>query len=157
MIVLVKINHPHFTYHPPQGLLYIANALKKADFEVKIFHIRPEEVAQYAQQIVDLKPLFVGFSVFTGEAMRSYAWLCRKIKSLCAAPIVWGNAHPTLLPEQCLSEDYIDIVVRGEGEVTAVELAQSLAAGTGRLKDIKGIGFKNADGSIVINPESPFI
>lgn len=157
MIVLVKINHPRYTYHPPQGLLYIANALKDAGFAVKIFHIRPEEVSEYAQKIVDLQPLFVGFSVFTGEAMRSYAWLCRKIKSLSSTTIVWGNAHPTLIPEQCLNEDYIDIVVMGEGEITVVELASSFKTGTPELKAIKGIGFKDANKDVVINPERPFI
>lgn len=157
MIVLIKINHPEATYHPPLGLLYVANALKKNGFNVKILHIPSNKVSDYVQEVVDLQPLFVGFSVFTGEAMRDYAWLSRKIKSLSPSPIVWGNAHPSLLPEQCLSEDYIDIVVRGEGEITAVELAKSLETGIPELKNIKGIGFKDTNGNVVINPERPLL
>ncbi|MFC1866766.1 B12-binding domain-containing radical SAM protein [Thermodesulfobacteriota bacterium] len=157
MIVLIKINHPDYTYHPPLGLLYVANALIKSGFDVKIFHIPANNVSDYVQKIVELRPMFVGFSVFTGEAMRSYAWLCRKIKSLSDVPIVWGNAHPSLMPEQCLKEDYIDIVVIGEGEITAVELAKSLKTGIPELKDIKGIGFKDDNGNVVINEARPFL
>lgn len=157
MIVLIKINHPQFTFHPPLGLLYVANALKKNGFDAKIFHIPSDKLSMYVPQIVELYPLFVGFSVFTGEAMRDYAWLCKSIKSLSSAPIVWGNAHPSLLPAQCLKEEYIDIVVMGEGELTAVELARSIDSGDPQLKDIKGIGFKDPEGNVVINPERPFI
>jgi len=158
MIVLVKINHPRYTFHPPQGLLYIADSLRKSGYDVKIFHINPNEVTDSViAEIVGLKPLYVGCSVFTGEMMRSYARLCREIKSSSQIPIVWGNAHPSMLPEDCLKEDYIDFVVIGEGEITSVELADSLQKGTPQLKDIRGLGFTDDSGNIIINPRRPFI
>jgi radical SAM superfamily enzyme YgiQ (UPF0313 family) len=158
MIVLIKINHPHYTFHPPQGLLYIADSLRKNGYEVRIFHINPNELTDsLIAEIVRLKPLYVGCSVFTGEMMRSYSRLCRKIKSSSQTPIVWGNAHPSMLPEDCLKEDYIDFVVIGEGEITSVELANYLQNGTPQLKDIQGLGFTDNSGNIIINPRKPFI
>ena len=38
--------------------------------------------------------------------------------------MVFGGWHPTLLPEQTLREDFVDVVVRGQGEVTLLELAE---------------------------------
>ncbi len=158
MIVLVKINHPRYTYHPPQGLLYIADSLRKNGYDVKIFHVNPDEVTDsLISKIIGLKPVYVGFSVFTGEMMRTYARLCRKIKSSSKIPVVWGNAHPSMLPEECLKEDYIDFVVIGEGEITSVELANYLQKGTPELKDILGLGFTDINGNIIINPRRPFI
>jgi anaerobic magnesium-protoporphyrin IX monomethyl ester cyclase len=41
-------------------------------------------------------------------------------------PIIFGGWHPTLLPDETLSEPFVDIVVRGQGEVTLVEVAEAL-------------------------------
>lgn len=53
--------------------------------------------------------------------------------------IVWGGMHPSLVPQQCLKDDFVDIVVIGEGEETAVDLAYSLKDGL-KLENVKGIG-----------------
>ena len=38
--------------------------------------------------------------------------------------IVFGGTHPTIMPKQTLENKYVDIVVRGEGEETILELAK---------------------------------
>ena len=43
-------------------------------------------------------------------------------------PIVWGGYFPTLYPAVALNSDYVDYVVRGQGEDTFVELLEALAA-----------------------------
>jgi anaerobic magnesium-protoporphyrin IX monomethyl ester cyclase len=156
IVILVKINKPEFMHIPPLGLLYVGDALKKAGFEVKLFHIKTSEVEEYAGRIIDLKPLFVAFSVFTGDEMGSYIKASKYIKARSDVPTVWGNAHPSLLPEQCLGEDYIDFVIIGEGEITSVELARALRNG-GQFSQIKGLGYKDAAGNIRINERREFI
>lgn len=156
-IELVKINHKEFSFHPPMGLMYIANSLIKNGFDVKIYHIDSNMVEKYVDEIIRKNPIFVGFSVFTGEAMRSYALMSRLIKEKSKIPVVWGNAHPTLLPEQCLGEDYIDFIVMGEGEITSVELANAINDGQGRYSQILGLGYKDNNGNIHINNPRPFI
>ena len=42
--------------------------------------------------------------------------------------MVFGGWHPTLCPESTLREPYVDVVVRGQGEITIVELANALAS-----------------------------
>ncbi|MDI6642006.1 MAG: radical SAM protein, partial [Elusimicrobiota bacterium] len=66
-----------------------------------------------------------------------------------------GGVHATLLPEQTVAHPNVDIVVRGEGDITAVELTNALETGNS-LSNVKGITYKN-DGDIVSNPNRPFM
>ena len=142
--------------HPPLGLLYLGGSLRKANFPVKIFHILPTEINKSALEIINQKPLFVGFSVMTGIPAYYAVQMSKLIKKLDPKiPIIWGGHHPTLTAKECLNEDYIDIVVRGEGEETIVELANALKEGKD-LKSILGIGYKK-NGKVIINPSRPRI
>ena len=155
MIALVKINNQAHSTNPPLGLLYVGNALKQAGYDVKIYHITDNEIDKYSKTIVDKKPLFVGFSVFTAGMMRKHADMCKQIKTLDKdIKIIWGNAHPSLLPEQCLNEKYIDYICVGEGEETIVEFAEALE-GKRDLESVLGIGYK--DQKVHINERRPFI
>lgn len=155
MIILVKISLPNFIDIPPLGLLYVGDALQKAGYEVEVLHISTEDICKYSKKIIEKNPLFVGFSVFTGETMREYAKMSHDIKDTSNIPVVWGNAHPSLIPKQCLEESYIDFVVIGEGEVTSVELAEAIE-GKKKISEVKGIGYKE-NGIININERRPFI
>ena len=59
--------------------------------------------------------------------------------------VIVGADHPTVFPERVLGDPNIDIVVRGEGERTIVELAHALEEGRG-LIDIAGIVYKEKGG-----------
>ncbi len=93
----------------------------------------------------------IGFSVMTaqiGAALR----LTRQIKKLYPDKfIVWGGAHATLFPEQCLQENSIDFAISGDGEDALTSLSTSLENGDGNFRDIPGLGFRD-NGSIVLNP-----
>lgn len=66
-------------------------------------------------------------------------------------PIIWGGYHPSILPEQTSSDRYVDAVVRGQGELTLLELAGRLSQGED-YTDIEGITFTR-DGETVTNPD----
>jgi len=154
MIALVQINSPDYRYtFPPFGLLFVGYALKKAGYDVKIFHCTPEEISNVAKHIVKKDPIFVGFSVIIGKQTKFSADMSKLIKSMSDVPIVWGGPYPTLSMEQCLSESYIDIVVLGEGEETAVDLAKALEKGKD-LKNVKGIGYKKGNNIVVTKPRA---
>ena len=57
-------------------------------------------------------------------------------------PIIFGGWHPTLLPDETLSEPFVDVVVRGQGEVTLVEVAEALLAKRS-LDMIPGVSWKS--------------
>ncbi len=143
----------------PLGPLQVGSALKKAGYDVEIIHCTQEDIDKEAEKILEEEPLFVGFSVITGIQTLHSAIMSKRIKEKSSTPIIWGGIHPSLLPEMCLKEDYIDIVVIGEGEETIVELADRLKSKQ-PVNDIKGIGYKGReDGKITynLNPPRPFI
>ena len=57
-------------------------------------------------------------------------------------PVIFGGWHPSLLPDQTLSETFVDMVVRGQGEITIVEVAQALSHKK-PLNNIAGLSWKN--------------
>jgi radical SAM superfamily enzyme YgiQ (UPF0313 family) len=61
--------------------------------------------------------------------------------------IVVGEPHPTALPEKTVKEPFFDIAVRGEGEMTMLELIKAIEKGRD-LKKVKGITYKS-NGEIV--------
>jgi len=67
-----------------------------------------------------------------------------------------GGPHATFADKQILTEEpAVDIVVRGEGEETLLELAQH-SPKLDKLQEIRGITFRNKD-QIVQTPDRPFI
>jgi radical SAM superfamily enzyme YgiQ (UPF0313 family) len=126
---------------PPLGLLYLATALKKSGIESKIIHRNVREIDNIIKEVNEYKPDLIGMSVFTGYNNIKYVELSQVFKKE-GYKIVWGNAHPSLLPEQVLKEDFVDFVVIGEGEITIVELVHKLDD-ENELAGILGLGFKN--------------
>jgi len=141
---------------PPYGILYVGSSLKRAGYNVVLHHIPSSLIREEARKIADEKPLFAGFSVFTGFPASASVKMSEMLKAINPdIPIVWGGVHPSAMPEQCLKEKSIDYVVMGEGEETAVELAECIEKCSG-FSDIKGLGWKH-EGRIFINPPRPFI
>jgi len=142
--------------NPPLGLLYVGDALKKAGYEVRLYHICEDRIHDHVREIAGMKPIWVGFSVNTGWSMKAALEMSREIKKYGDVPVVWGNAHPTFMPEQCLNEQAVDFVVMGEGEVTAVELTRTIENGGG-YESVKGIGYRDHQGMIQINERRELI
>lgn len=160
-LVKPETDRRDFFMAPPLGILYMAAALERSGHEVRLVHERftPEVEERIVREIVAADPLLVGISTFTGPSLQPSLNLTRRIKASSSAPVVWGGLHATMLPEQTLEEDAIDLAVRGEGEETVVRLAELLSAGQGtteRFRQVPGLVFR--DGSrIQVNAPPPFI
>jgi radical SAM superfamily enzyme YgiQ (UPF0313 family) len=84
----------------------------------------------------------LAISLVTGPMIRETVEIARAVKSWKRDfPIVLGGWHPSLLPKQTLESPYIDIVVRGQGEDTLLEVVQHIEA-RASLDLVPGIGFK---------------
>jgi len=126
------------------GLLYLAGSLKASNYEVmyydamSLFHTH-EEVAGTIERE---QPDFVALSAITAcypDALE----VIRKAKEANPACVtIMGNVHPTFMWHESLSENsgYLDFIVRGEGEITLVELLDCLNA-KGDPAKVKGIAF----------------
>ncbi|MCU0595770.1 MAG: B12-binding domain-containing radical SAM protein, partial [Desulfobacterota bacterium] len=68
--------------------------------------------------------------------------------------IVVGGVHFMYCPEDTLKKvPEIDVVVRGEGEVTIVELLDAIGSGH-ELQQVKGISYREGNG-VIHNPDQP--
>ena len=65
-------------------------------------------------------------------------------------PVVLGGWHPSLLPDQTLAAEFVDVVVVGQGEEALLDVVRRLEAGES-LEGIPGVGYKE-DGRIRFNP-----
>ncbi|MCX9011539.1 MAG: radical SAM protein [Candidatus Methanoperedens sp.] len=143
------------SYAAPLGIAYIAAVLERESHKVSIL--------DYTTSIVGSKPYpevteeffnsfkadAVGLSVLTPH-YSSFREIAEIIKSLDKdIPIIAGGPHPSALPEETLSETFVDIVVRGEGEKTMSELIPALENGA-TLDGLAGISYKKG-GRIIHN------
>jgi len=144
------------TPSPPLGLAYLASALKSAGMMVKILDlvVHPYRRSLLENLLKSVEPQMVGITAVTMnfdnavEVVRSIKLLNPKILT------VMGGPHVTFCAEDTLKEHpELDIIVKGEGERTIVELSR--AAGNGNaFEDIKGIVYR--DGSQIRHtPERP--
>ena len=97
--------------------------------------------------ITDFNPDMVGISVMSAKygAAVKLSQICKAVNP--GIKVVWGGPHPTALPDQCLANDCVDIVARGEGEGSWLELCRDHS---GDLESIDGISFKK-EGRIIHN------
>lgn len=96
------------------------------------------------QTIDDFKPDLVGISVLTVEvpAALKISKICKTYNS--QMPVVWGGIHPTFLPEQVLRYGPVDVVVKGEGEMSFLEICNTLRKKEADLSGIAGISYRNS-------------
>ena len=139
---------------PPLSLLSLASPLLEAGFQVSIVDaaIDPEFKSSLARETTDA--LCLGISLLTGRMIRSAVEVSRFVREAHPGlPIIYGGWHPSLLPAQTLREDFVDAVVRGQGELTLREVAERLRTGSS-LESVSGVSFK-PHGESVHNAERP--
>jgi anaerobic magnesium-protoporphyrin IX monomethyl ester cyclase len=95
----------------------------------------------------------VGVTVMGGPQVATAIAVSRAVRRVRPdVPIVWGGYFPTLYPEAALNSDYVDFVVRGQGEDTFGELLDALAAqDRAALGTIGGLSWRR-DGAAASNP-----
>jgi len=156
-------------FYFPIGLSYLAAALRDAGYEAAIFDVDAVQKGtdldfsdEYRRlelyrrglnddahivwrdienMLKDYKPDLVGITAMTtkfGSVLKT-AEVVKKHNPGCK--VVVGGPHPTFLPEQTLKSKDIDIVVRGEGERTFLNLIKAIE-NNGALQNVKGISFK---------------
>ncbi|MCC7361320.1 MAG: B12-binding domain-containing radical SAM protein [Anaerolineales bacterium] len=155
LIYLINYRNERDMY-PPFGIMYVADALMQAGFEVKVFHETAPYVDEFIRLAAEQRPLFVGLSTITGPQLQPVIDSSKRLKAL-GLPVVWGGVHATIMPEDVLKEDYVDFVVVNEGEEVAQDLARMLAGQTPTdYASIAGLAWKD-NGAPVVNRERPFI
>lgn len=138
----------------PLGILAVSTPLLRAGYQVTIVDstITPNFQKRVIEELKDA--LCLAVSLVTGPMIRETVQVAREAKRIYPdLPVVLGGWHPSLLPDQTLAADCVDIVCVGQGEDALLEIAQRLEAGDS-MRGIPGVGYKE-DGRIVFNPGRP--
>ena len=136
----------------PLCLLSLAATLREADFDVVV--IDAAIVPDYKRRVLQeaANSLCVGISVLTGPMIQGAIEIATAVKKLWPnLPVIFGGWHPSLLPDQTLNETFLDIVVRGQGELTLVEAAEALAERRS-VESVSGLSWRR-NGRRQHNPE----
>ena len=146
------------TVAPPHSILAVAAPVQKAGYRVKIIDMRrdPSWAATLAQSLCS-DTICIGISTMTGTQIYFALMMAEEARRLTdgRVPIVWGGPHPSILPEQTLQDERVDMVVVGEGEETFLELVEALEHHR-PLDGILGLGYKDG-GRIQVNPPRPLL
>jgi anaerobic magnesium-protoporphyrin IX monomethyl ester cyclase len=142
----------------PLGLAYLAAVLEKNGQEVTVIDCPALEINQekLKTKLASINPDLIGITSMT-PTIQSATLSAHIAKETCPdTTVVLGGPHVTFMDKQVLTEEKaVDIIVRGEGEQTMLELAQN-AFNLKNLNDIKGITFKK-NGQIFRTPNRPLI
>ena len=146
------INPPHYkskykfigVIAPPLGIGYMAAMLERNNIPVDILDASALDLTyqEIEQELLERKPDLVALTALTptiGTALETAA-VVKKI--LPNTIVAIGGYHPTFTYNEIIENPNIDIVIRGEGENTIVELAQALENNTD-LSNIDGLVFKD--------------
>ncbi|MFY9398737.1 MAG: radical SAM protein [Desulfomonilia bacterium] len=163
------ISSPRFARHFPRGIVEIAGFLNANGCATEVLPLAhyigavnpgegftPEYEALIEgilrETLASSRPAVVGISnTFTTDYP-----LCLKILEICKRidgnlVTVMGGPHVTFSDADCLSSPAVDVVVRGEGEWTMLDLLSCLKKGAD-LSSVAGISHKQG-GLIVRNPD----
>jgi len=163
-IVFVHLGREHL------GIEFISSVLKNAGHKVFLAHdtgLFSREDNVFSQPLLEklfsrrkniikkiqtIEPDLIAFSVYSS----TYPWarsLAEEIKKKFGLPILFGGIHPTLVPEEVIRHDFVDYLIRGEGEYAMLELTQCLE-GNETLSRVKNLWYKKGC-SVIKNDMRP--
>jgi anaerobic magnesium-protoporphyrin IX monomethyl ester cyclase len=165
---VLLINPPYQTltsnlgvgHQVPLGLLMIGGPLLDAGHQVRLVDAEARRLTMPG--VLSAVRRFDPDVVMTGHAGSTPAHpVCTEmLRAIRAAfpriPTVYGGVYPTYHPEAILLEEpAVDVIVRGEGEATTVELIEGLRSRDGRdLCRIAGVAYRSGP-KVVVTPERP--
>lgn len=145
--------------HVPLGVGYLGAVLLQAGHEVHI-HDAAVETEPLKDRLVRERYDVVGVTSTT--PLIDEAWHAVELARATGAFTILGGPHPTLMPDESLVRPEVDLVVRGEGEDTILEVMAALARAPGRVNgdrvrllpaeswsSIQGISFRDETGRLV--------
>jgi radical SAM superfamily enzyme YgiQ (UPF0313 family) len=141
----------------PLSLLHAASLVTdRYDVVLIDQRVHPDWRARLERELA-ADPLLVGITCYTGPMISRALEIAAVVRSENpAVPIVWGGVHVGLLPEQSLQHPLVDIIVRGEGEQSLLDLANALRDGRD-VADCAGISYLDEDGSYVATAAAPYL
>lgn len=132
------------------GIASLSSVLKQEGHQIYLFHItQPIDKHEFIDRIKTEDPDLIGFSSTSHHFsfIRKFAsWL---VEAKIKVPTIYGGIQPTIIPEESIRIDGIDMICIGEGEAALTELCLRMES----KEDVRGIPnlWVKIDGTITRN------
>ena len=141
MIILVNPKGGPWQSDESLGLDYIASALDKQGEDVIVFNLHNRDIEELRYFLINETITYVGITIMHATTVNAL-YVASIVKSIQPnVPVVVGGVTATTSWKELLENPNIDIVVIGEGEITANEII-SVCRGEIDLNDVSGIAFR---------------
>lgn len=142
----------------PLYLCYAATLLKSNGFDVRYRDCPLEEITleDILQQIQNWQPCFIVCEPATPTIIYDHEF-ASQIKKVCpGVKIIFLGSHVTKFPRPTIESKVVDVVVRGEFDVSLFETINNIFKG-GNLDSISGISFLDSNGNYCENSMRPLM
>lgn len=141
----------------PLGLGYIAAVLEEGGHKVSVFDMDMKGQSNEKHfHLIKKKDISAVGITCTTPTYTTTLEICNQLKKLFPDIItILGGIQATILPEEAVMPNSIDFVVIREGEITILELIDTIEKG-GNISKIRGIAYKS-HGKVIINRPREFI
>jgi len=151
MIAFVRPRAPlnRFIQNVPLNYIHLAAYLRERGYEPVILDAVFDEITpRYIDRVIRERGItLVGIGCMTCELPQALEEAARLKRVNPDLRIVFGGAHPSGDPEECLRSGVVDYVIVGEGEIALAKLLDAL--GEGRDSDgIRGL-WQMRDGRVI--------
>lgn len=138
----------------PLGPAYVAQALRNNGVEASffcqdVFHQTDKELEEFIN-VNNFDFVGIGFMAARFGRIRNTLKAIRNACTRTGALMVLGGHGPSPIPEFMVQETGADVVIIGEGEITAVEMANTVRDGRS-LAEVAGICWRRRDGEVIRN------
>jgi anaerobic magnesium-protoporphyrin IX monomethyl ester cyclase len=144
----------------PLGISYLAAVLEEKGYKVDVVDCQVNRPSQkeMEEKFRSLNSDIIGVTAATVTYFPALKILEAAKSALPNCITMIGGPHVTVLDERTFTDSKdVDIVVRGEGEQTMLELARIVSEGKLEdLNDVLGITFKK-NGKVMATADRPFI
>jgi len=143
----------------PLGLTALAAYLLREGVEVAIEDciVQPHSMERAREVLDRFEPDVVGATAVTMNVKAALGVLRDYREARPGVVTVMGGPHVTFDAENILARNpFVDLIVRGEGEITLTELLGAIDA-RASFEPIQGISFRSPQGTVVHNPARPFL
>ncbi|NVO01936.1 MAG: B12-binding domain-containing radical SAM protein [Bacteroidetes bacterium] len=138
----------------PYSLLFLERNIRDLGLNIVLVDEFVDRDFEAILQKYQDRLLIAGVSTMTGSQLVGAISFSKAAKQISGVPVVWGGWHPTILPEQTLESNLVDLIVIGQGEVPFRELLEALKNQT-EINTIPGLGYKK-NGEIIVNPRAKY-
>lgn len=138
------------TNAPPLGLGYVATYVRdNTHAYVKLIDPVPMRMSEEDVILLAADYDLIALSCFTDIRFSCFDFVKKVKDTLPDLPVVVGGPHTFFLDEKILEHyPYVDIIVRGEGEQTLVDIINDMP-----LESIKGITYFDRNKSVIRNDD----